>query len=456
MALGFEDIMTFRFFRWFGQAAILGLLVPAVTGSQVANAADALPKCAIDPIFTDLQARSELLKLGRDLFYDPILSGNREVACVTCHHPALGTSDGLSLGIGDGGTGMGPARQADAKNHPEQRIPRNAQGLFNLGYSEFSVMFHDGRVERLADGMIRTPLGNRKAEGLLPVLTAQAGFPVLSADEMAGHYTENEIAKAVRQGLLTGPQGARGLLARRVASIPDYRRRFSALGDDLATFQPVARALAAFMAHEWRADESAYDRYICEGEALSKSAEAGRELFYGKAGCAACHGGRFQTDHGFHAIAMPQIGPGKAERFETHSKDTGRMRVTGLAQDAYRFRTPSLRNVVLTAPYGHAGAYTDLEAVIRHHLDPQRAVQEYSLTSATLPELEDVQDDRVLNDAVEQASIVSANTLRPVELSDAEVADLIAFMHALTDRAGVDGRLGSPETVPSGLTVPKP
>ncbi|MDA1155615.1 MAG: cytochrome-c peroxidase, partial [Proteobacteria bacterium] len=63
-------------------------------------------------------------ELGQLLFYDPILSGNRDVSCATCHHPAFGTSDGLSLGLGDGGMGLGPDRVADAANMPEQRIPR--------------------------------------------------------------------------------------------------------------------------------------------------------------------------------------------------------------------------------------------------------------------------------------------------------------------------------------------
>ena len=153
----------------------------------IAGVADDLAAiCERDPVFAELEVKSDLLMLGRDLFYDPILSGNREVACVTCHHPDLGTGDGLALGIGDGGFGLGPKRQVDPDNVPEQRIPRNAQSLFNLGYSEFSVMFHDGRVEGLADGSIRTPLGNREPDRLLPVLTAQAMFPVLSPDRWPG------------------------------------------------------------------------------------------------------------------------------------------------------------------------------------------------------------------------------------------------------------------------------
>ena len=105
--------------------------------------------------------------LGRLLFYDPILSGNREASCATCHHPALGTSDGLSLGLGDGGIGLGPNRRADPANLPEQRIPRNSQALWNLGAVEYHSLFHDGRVEVLPGpaGGLRTPLDEDMMEG---------------------------------------------------------------------------------------------------------------------------------------------------------------------------------------------------------------------------------------------------------------------------------------------------
>ena len=73
--------------------------------------------------------RLEEAQLGQLLFYDPLLSGNKEVACATCHHPAFGTGDGLSLSLGDGGSGLGLNRVVDSQNLPEQRVPRNAQPL---------------------------------------------------------------------------------------------------------------------------------------------------------------------------------------------------------------------------------------------------------------------------------------------------------------------------------------
>ncbi len=431
---------------------LLGCLVapgPGLAADQTRPAA-----CAPDPVFAELEREPELLALGRDLFYDPILGGNREVACATCHHPAFGTSDGLALGIGDGGIGLGPGRKVDPDNVPGQRIPRNAPALFNLGYDEFSVLFHDGRVERLDDGRIRTPHGVREAKVRLPVLAAQAGFPVLSADEMAGHGSENEIAGAVGEDRIFGPDGAYDLLAKRVAAIPEYRDRFGSLKKLPVTYDVIAEALAAFVAHEWRADQSAFDRFLCEGVPLGARAEAGRRLFYGEAGCAGCHAGRFQTDHGFHAIAMPQIGPGKAEDGETDARDTGRMRVTGQAQDAYSFRTPSLRNVALTAPYGHAGAYPSLERTIRHHSDPVDGLKTYDPGLVWLPDLPGADDFRTMNDAEAVRDIAAANEFPGATLSDADIADLVAFLRSLTDRRGIVGRLGVPETVPSGLPVP--
>ena len=430
---------------------LLILLLAAGAG----QAAD-LPDPVTDADYMDTTPES--VALGQLLFYDPILSGSKTVACSTCHHPEFGTSDGLSLGLGDGATGLGPERMADAENLPEKRIPRNAPAMFNLGAKEFTRMFHAGRLE--ADpskpGGIRTPLGQEMVAGFSGVLSAQAMFPVLSADEMAGHYSENEISQAVRLGMLTGKGGAWDLISKRVEAIPEYRAMFDqVIGDRPIDFTDISNVLAEFIAFEWRADQSPFDAHLRGEVPLEGEALAGMELFYGKAGCATCHAGKFQTDHGFHAIAMPQIGPGKVERFETNTRDIGRLRVTGDPDDIYRFRTPTLRNVAQTGPYGHAGAYATLEAVVRHHLDPVRALFSYDITQAVLPALEGAAewDTAALADAREITAIAEANELDPVELSDDEVAALIAFLESLTDPTSRAGRLGIPEAVPSGLPV---
>ncbi len=427
------------------------LLAVALSCVAVPAVADRLPTA--DAAF-DTQDMAEV-KLGQLLFYDPILSGNKTVSCATCHHPDFATSDGLSLGIGDGGMGLGPKRVADPENLPEQRIPRNSPALFNLGAKEFTRFFHDGRLEAdpTRSSGIRTPLGADMEMGFASALSAQTMFPVLSPDEMAGHYSENDVSTAVRQGRLTGEGGAWDILSQRVAEIPAYRAAFDdVIGNRPIAFTDISNVIASFIAFEWRADNSPFDQYLRDGLPMGNAAMRGKDLFYGSAGCDGCHAGQFQTDHGFHAIAMPQIGPGKAARFETHARDTGRMRVTGDVADAYRFRTPSLRNVVHTAPYGHSGAYNSLEGVIRHHADPVASLLAFDAWDVVLPDL-DVDDYRIQADGVERDAIALANALEPRALSDQEVADLVAFLATLTDETSLTGRLGIPDTVPSGLAV---
>nr|WP_241524098.1 cytochrome c peroxidase [Oceaniglobus indicus] len=398
--------------------------------------------------------------LGRLLFWDPVLSGNQNISCATCHHPAFATADGLPLGIGEGGIGLGPARRADPDNPPEARIPRNAPALFNLGAHEFTVMFHDGRVEVDPDAPsgMRTPMDDDMLTGFSGVLSAQTMFPVLSADEMAGQVNENAISRAVRQGRITGDGGAWDMLSRRVAAIPEYRQRFAAVYPAIAAgraigFADISNAIAAFIAHEWRSDSSPFDRMLRGGAPLPDDAARGLDLFYGSAGCSTCHSGPFQTDHGFHAMGAPQIGPGKAATFENHQRDTGRMRVTGRAEDAFAFRTPSLRNVTLTAPYGHAGAIADLATFLRHHADPRAADADLAL-DITLPAgIGPGNDMAEFNDPQARRDILEAVTAPPVTLGDGDIHDLLAFLKTLEDPVATAGRLGIPETVPSGLPV---
>jgi cytochrome c peroxidase len=420
--------------------------------------AEELPPPLTDADFAPPGSQAEIA-LGHLLFYDPVLSGNREVACATCHHPRFATSDGLSLGIGDGGTGLGPERRADPDNPPESRIPRNSPALFNMGAKALTVMFHDGRIEVDAQrpSGLRTPLGEEMVQGFDSLLSAQTMFPVLSPDEMAGHYQENDIAKAVRQGRITGDGGAWDLISARVFAIPAYARMFAdaypeiAAGRDIA-FTDISNAIAAFVAWEWRADDSAFDRFLRGERTLPAEAEEGMRLFYGQAGCAECHSGKLLSDMDFHATGSPQLGPGKAERFETHQRDTGRQRVTGRAEDAYAFRTPPLRNVARTGPWGHAGAFDDLAAFLRHHVDPVAGLDAYE-DAAVLPDLPGIAEDWAVmqSDALRGEIAQAAARHERVTLTGREIAALVAFLDSLTDAGAIAGRLGVPERVPSGL-----
>ena len=406
--------------------------------------------------------RFEEAQLGQLLFYDPLLSGNKEVACATCHHPAFGTGDGLSLSLGDGGMGLGVNRVVDPQNLPEQRVPRNAQPLFNLGAKQMTVLFHDGRVEVDATrpSGLRTPLEEEMVGGFASIISAQTMFPVLSGDEMAGHYSENEISQAVRRGTLTGKDGAWDLIAQRVAAVPDYAARFRAVYPDLAGpqdigFTDISNAIAAFMEFEWRSDTAPFDALLAGEASFSGAQKRGLELFYGAAGCAACHSGPLLTDFEFHAMGQPQLGPGKAARFERHARDEGRFRVTGREADRFAFRTPSLRNVALTGPWGHSGAYGDLASFVAAHADPRTALESYDRSGVVLPEFE-AADWRIMDDPAEVAAISAAAQVAPVALGAQDVADIIAFLNSLTDPAMTAGRLGVPKAVPSGLPVPNP
>ncbi len=443
---------------WAG-VALAGVLVGwRALGAGGPGLQDNLPPPLSDADFRPV--RIDEARLGQLLFYDPILSGNREVACATCHHPALGTSDGVSLGIGDGGIGLGPRRVADPANLPEERVPRNAQALWNLGAVEYHSMFHDGRVEidpARPNGM-RTPLDEDMLSGFASMLAAQTMFPVVSPDEMAGHYQENEISTAVRLGMLTGPEGAWARLAARVAAVPDYAARFGAVYPEIAAGRPIAftdvsNAIAAFMEFEFRSDTAPFDAVLRGQGALAPVAAEGMALFYGEAGCATCHSGPFLTDHGFHAMGEPQFGPGKGARFESHARDEGRYRVTGREADWYAFRTPALRNVALTAPYGHAGAFRTLAGFLAHHTDGE-AIRQYDRGEALLPALP-VEDWRVLDDPAQVAAIAAAAE-RGFVPDAGQIAALVAFLEALTDPVAEAGRLGVPDSVPSGLPVPRP
>ena len=407
-------------------------------------------------------ASTDRIALGRLLFFDPILSGNRNISCATCHHPDLATGDGVSLSIGEGGAGLGPERKpSSGSNRPEQRIGRNAPPLFNLGAKSVRVLFHDGRLEAGSDGVdaIRTPMGDTMVDGFENIVAAQAMFPVVSGDEMAGHYGENDVSRAVRKGEITGPGGAWDLIATRVAEIPDYADRFLAAYDHIAApddirFTDIANAIADFIAFEWRASESPFDAYLSGNtEALDADQTAGLKLFYGKAGCADCHSGSLMTDQQFHSIAMPQFGPGRTARFESRPVDHGRMRVTGNPDDAYRFRTPGLRNVAETAPYGHTGAFATLDAIVRHHLDPTASFESWEPDQTILPDFPEAEatDWAIREDQSEVARISASTALAPAVLTDAEIASLVAFLESLTDEDSLDGRLGRPDRVPSGL-----
>jgi len=435
--------------------AVTCVFVVMASGAFGQDINQRLPAPVLDSDFP--VSEIDLIRLGWFLFFDPILSGNRNIACATCHHPSLGTSDGMSLSMGEGGIGLGPARLPVVGNEPKGRIPRNAPALYNLGAAEFTVMFHDGRVEMDADAPfgIKMPDGVALERALPSALAAQTILPILSADEMAGQGDENPISRAVAAENYRGVAGAWQQLADRVWAIPTYRQGFSALNETAAPLHitDIGRALAGFIAYEYRATDSAFDRFLNgEDQALDDPQKQGMALFYGKANCVSCHAGPFQTDHRFHAIGVPQIGPGKAHS-QNPSVDLGRGAVTGLARETHQFRTPSLRNIAYSAPYGHDGAFATLEAMIRHHLDPFAALGSYDRSQAILHEMAGIKDWEVLDTPDDLIDIASGVEIETLDLLDSEISALVAFLQALSDVEHAQGRLGVPTSVPSNLPL---
>jgi cytochrome c peroxidase len=410
----------------------------------------------------------EQIELGNKLFFDKKMSGNEDISCATCHHPFTFGGDNLALPLGQSAKGLSVTRTpGDMATGVMERVPRNAPSLWNMGLFSvdekfFNVAFWDGRlfVDDEHPTGFTTPAGDNFLFGINDMLSAQACFPVTSFAEMAGEPGDNAVAAASDAGMLNGEGGVWDLLAKRIRNIPEYVEHFKAaypsvnVKEDI-TYVHIANALGAFEAEAFKAVNSPFDRYLMgDYSAMSFSAKRGMRLFYGKAGCSSCHSGIMQTDQKFHSVAAPQIGPGKGNGFMGHD-DFGREIFSGEEEDRYTFRTPSLRQVALTAPYMHAGAYDDLREAVLHHLNPKAFLAGYDISKTVLPSRPDLDalDVIILNDAPSMQAIAESSDIGMIALYDRHVDDILAFLHSLTDPGKIDLRNLVPASVPSGLPL---
>lgn len=421
------------------------------------------------------------VQLGMQLFYSKALSGDMDTACVTCHHPVLGGGDALSLSVGVDAEnpdilGIGRRHSASGEHYDGgPTVPRNAPTTFNLALWD-KVLFHDGRVESLggtagksgADGQgIRTPdvpFGEADPEAGANLSTAQARFPVTSPEEMKDfgwfHNLSNQEVRQYLQERLGDyglPPGGPLAVNSWPALFAEVYGTASGAVEGVITFANIVDAIATyensqvFVNTPWKA-------YV-EGDedALTDAQKRGALLFYrpveaGGANCASCHSGDFFTDERFHNTAMLQVGRGKGDG-ENGSEDFGRYRETRQERDRYAFRTPSLINVTVTGPWGHAGAYTSLEGIVRQQLDPETAFYHYDwhqLDPAVQTDDAQTNTQRALDHWLAQVE-TGESQLQPVTLSDAQVDDLVAFMHALTDPCVLDRACLAP-WIPDGYT----
>ena len=400
----------------------------------------------ITPLERAPVVRPALVHLGQALAFDKILSGNRDISCMTCHLPALGTGDFRSLSIGQGATGLGASRV-----HPEGLfIPRNAPPLFNL--HENKPMFWDGRIFQDDAGTFHTPAGLGITSAMVPVfefgtISMLPMFPVLSREEMRA-FQGNELAAIsdTEQGQIWEA------LMVRLRQIPEYRKLFEQAYPgqrfDEMNFAHASNAMAGFLLSKLAFSNSPWDRFLAGDDGAMTTVQLqGAKSFMGQtAKCGSCHNGPALTDNKFRNVAVAQFGPGQGDGPSGHD-DFGRMRVTGNAAERYAFRTPPLRNVELTAPYGHDGAFFSLRDFVAHYSESTLKLQNYDFT-----QLEPLLQGTVLENFTEILATRDGR-LSGLVLSEREVDDITEFMKALTD-PGARTLIGViPMRVPSGLSI---
>lgn len=269
--------------------------------------------------------------------------------------------------------------------------------------------------------------------------------------ELVGHFN-----RTVRTRLSAKIAGFDGSLSEN-EWLSEFQRAFSssAGAETLITEANIFNAIGEYERSQVFVD-TPWQAYV-EGDssAISTSAKQGALLFFrsveeGGADCARCHSGDFFTDEQFYVLAIPQIGPGKRDG-PAGDDDFGRFRASGNPVDLYAFRTPTLLNVEVTGPYGHDGAYTTLEGIVLHHLDPEKALNDFD-TGLLDPAI------RVTNTFTNTAKALAQleenrargqDVIETITLSDRHVDDIVDFLLTLTDPCVKDSACLNP-WLPSG------
>ncbi len=364
--------------------------------------------------------------MGRRLFMDPNLSGNRNISCMVCHHPMKGTSDGLPLSQTVDGKGV---------------LKRNSPGLYNIGDKFSTFMFWDGRVhyhptkkvfttpEPALNGP--TPKAPEITSVMTSALAAQAIFPLVAHEEMSGYKGENEIADAKTN------LEAWDLLIKRIteegnsgAYVSLFNRAFP--GQPKMNIGHVGEAIATFERYQFQSNTSGFHRYVAgDNTAMTAQQKRGFVVFMDRGRCIACHQGNLLGLNTFFAsVGVPSYG---AKPFEM---DIGRGEVNNERFRSFFFKTPSLINVGLTAPYFHNGAFSTIREVINHYNNIDKSLATYEV-SAERKKLFPVEVE-VRNSAKDLSEIfasIEAGFLRGgLGFSEEEKDDLEAFLTgALTD-----------------------
>jgi len=411
-------------------------------------------------------------QLGKQLFFSKSLGGGFDSACVSCHHPLLGGADGLPLSVGTGAVDpdvLGPGRTG-ADGLPN--VPRNSPTVFNSGLHD-SVMFWDSRVESVNKDLnqngrgsgIRTPdsalfVADVNSGENLPA--AQALFPVSSPEEMLADTFEAGSDGDTIRAHLAARLGNYGVGAGELATNAWLAEFQSAFASSLPAEQLITFANIAFAIGEYERSmvfiNNAWRRYVeGDNDAMTNAAKRGAILFFTSPdddnegfGCRQCHSGDFFSDGEHHTVGFPSIGPGRGDG---NNDDFGREHETGLTEDRYRFRTPSLLNVEMTAPYGHAGAYETLDDVVRHYNNQNGAADNFFEDGGWcqiaqfegIPDCENLYPDAEANTNAALAKVRRERNSLPLDeqvpqvgINNGERRDVIAFLESLTDPCVLD------------------
>ncbi|MEZ5040047.1 MAG: cytochrome c peroxidase [Saprospiraceae bacterium] len=331
----------------------------------------------------------EKVALGKLLYFDPILSGNKEVACATCHHPSNGFAESLDISIGVNGTGFGHKRAFKQPNDIPF-VKRNAHTILNTAFNgintrneydpEKAPMFWDLRVESLEQ---------------------QALEPIKAFEEMRGHaYPVEEALDRVVE---------------RLKAIPAYQELFSKAFEEEDPINEVnlGKAIAAYE-RTLLSNNSRFDQYMRgDQSALSISELEGLKVFI-KTGCAKCHNGPMFSDFKMHVLGAPENEKLPAPDSSLHGD--------------FAFRTPSLRNLRFTFPYMHNGSLNSLQRVLEFY--------------------EDISGGKERNERVPKTQFDPL--IKELKVEFKEIPRIINFLLALNDDQ-FDKDV--PEQVPSGLEV---
>jgi len=424
----------------------------------------------------DLPDISEALpQLGKKLFFTKGLGGDFDSACVTCHHPALGGADQLSLSVGVDAENPQLLGRGRVHNNGLPEVPRNAPTVFNAGFWDRG-MFHDSRVASLnvvagtngSNGNIRTPdsaFNTSDSNAGQNMAAAQARFPVTSAEEMRGTSFESGNSNEDIRNHLAARIGDYGEGENELGNndwLVEFQQAYAsnASAENLISFDNIAHAIGEyersmqFANHPWQ-------NYM-DGDlaAMTEDQKEGAVLFFntpqdGGAGCAGCHNGELFSDEQHHVVAFPQVGPGKGDgpgiNGGAGDDDFGLARETSNDNDRYHFRTASLLNLKVTAPYGHSGSFDSLERIVRHYVNPQRSVQGYfdrndhcqldqfeSLIESGATSCASLYPNAETNSLLAVAKLnqeqqAQTSRLGRIRINDNEVNQLVRFLEALTD-----------------------